>query len=172
MGKPATTYPEKVATGLEDKLDHLAQNPKGLQLKEMVARLRPKIEAVQQAGYSIEDIVHVFNEMGVVITVNTLKQYLREVKAEPKEPKLLSTTESAIPTVASAQKEKTVANAPPVPATPVPTAKPKASKPQSVQTVKPVEKPIEKNEKSESEKIRLTNTNEQGFLEMRPDDEL
>jgi hypothetical protein len=81
MGKAAGSYPERVADQVGLKLERMAQNPKGLQLRELVGRLRPRIEAAQAAGYSLEDIVGVFQAEQVSMTVSTLKSYLREAKA-------------------------------------------------------------------------------------------
>ncbi|MEP0874051.1 hypothetical protein NDA01_30580 [Trichocoleus desertorum AS-A10] len=81
MGKPPKIYPESTANQLSSKLEHLAQNPKGLQVKELVFRLRLKIEAAQESGYTLEDIANVFKAEGVDLTLNTLKRYLQESRA-------------------------------------------------------------------------------------------
>jgi hypothetical protein len=82
MGKAAGSYPERVADQVGVKLERMAQNPKGLQLRELVLRLRPRIEAAQAAGYSLEDIVGVFQSEQVSMTASTLKTYLREAKRD------------------------------------------------------------------------------------------
>lgn len=82
MGKPAKIYSEKIADQLGAKLDHLAQNPKGLQVRDIVFRLRPKIEAAQAAGHSLEDIAEAFKTEGIAVTLNTLKRYLQESRAQ------------------------------------------------------------------------------------------
>jgi len=138
MGKPPKIYPEKVADQLGSKLEHLAQNPKGLQVKDLVFRLRPKIESAQQAGYTLEDIVQAFKEEGVDLTLNTLKRYLQESR-------------SLSPASSSPQ---------------LPPSEPKPAKPKVERQQKP------KREEASSEKPQLTNTNEDGFQEMRSDDEL
>ncbi|MBE9030465.1 hypothetical protein IQ266_12060 [filamentous cyanobacterium LEGE 11480] len=81
MGKSSVSYPERVADQLGLKLERLAQHPKGLQLKQMVFQLRPKIEAAQAAGYSLDDVVALFRADDVAISVSTLKTYLREARA-------------------------------------------------------------------------------------------
>jgi hypothetical protein len=83
MGKPPKIYPKSIADKLGSKLDALAQTPKGLQVKELVLQLHPKIEAAQASGYTLEDIVKEFESAGVSLTLNTLKQYLREARATP-----------------------------------------------------------------------------------------
>ena len=64
MGKPPKTYPESVADQLGSKLDYLAQNPKGLQVKELVSRMKSRIEAAQASGYTLDDIANVFKAEG------------------------------------------------------------------------------------------------------------
>ena len=154
MGKPPKTYPESVADQLGSKLDHLAQNPKGLQVRELVSRMKSRIEAAQASGYTLDDIANVFKAEGVDLTLNTLKQYLRESRALNSDPapSKLSGSDSK-PT-----KLKKLAPSPSTPSQPLPTTQPQLGKPPS-------------NVESE-DKTQLTNTNEDGFQEMRSDDDL
>lgn len=147
MGKPAATYPEKVADQIGSKLDHLAQNPKGLQVKELVARLQPKIEAAQESGYTLEDIVGVFKAEGVSITLNTLKQYLREIRAFAPD-----SDTSKLPASSSRAKKAKAETSP------------KALPQPNTETAKP--------DTTSEDKPKATNTDERGFQRMRSDDEL
>lgn len=147
MGKPPKTYPESIADQLGSKLDHLAQNPKGLQVKELVFRMKSKIEAAQASGYTLDDIVKVFEAEGVALTLNTLKQYLRESRSLPP-----SSTPSQLPELASKP-----------PKQPKTDARTKSNsmpaQPQSEET------PI-------AEDVKISGTNEEGFQRMRSNDEL
>jgi len=147
MGKPPKTYPESIAEQLGSKLDHLAQNPKGLQVKELVNRMKPKIEAAQAAGYTLEDIVKVFEAEGVSLTLNTLKQYLREsrsLSSHPTPPQLSAST--------SKSPKRTKNN---------PRSKSSSTPPSS----HPEETPI-------AEDVEISGTNKEGFQRMRSNDEL
>ena len=155
MGKPPKTYPESVADQLGSKLDYLAQNPKGLQVKELVSRMKSRIEAAQASGYTLDDIANVFKAEGVDLTLNTLKQYLRESRALNSDPtpSKLSGSDSK-PT-----KLKNSNSSPSTPSQQLPTTT-------QTQSGKPPS-----NVESE-DKTQLTNTNEDGFQEMRSDDDL
>lgn len=155
MGKPPKTYPESVASQLGSKLDHLAQNPKGLQVRELVSRMKSRIEAAQASGYTLDDIANVFKAEGVDLTLNTLKQYLRESRALNSDPapSNLSGSDSK-PT-----KLKKPAPSPSTPSQQVPT------------TTQPQSGKLPSNVESE-DKTQFTNTNEDGFQEMRSDDDL
>ncbi len=78
MGKPQI-YSEKLADQLGSKLGGLA--PKGLILKDLIGRLLPQIDAAQGLGYTLEEIVEVFKDEGVDLSLNTLKKYSQEIKA-------------------------------------------------------------------------------------------
>lgn len=155
MGKPPKIYPESIVGQIGTQLDNLAENPKGIQVKELVSKMRPKIEAAQASGYTLEDIVKVFEDEGVTLTLNTLKQYLRESRTsasdsdvpEPPEstPKPAKLKKSDLPPVSQSQ--------------PLPQTKSQATKPPSF-------------EPQSEMKPRLTNTNKDGFHEMRSDDDL
>lgn len=161
MGKPPKIYPESVADELISNLDQLAQNPKGVQVKDLVLRARSKIEAAQAAGYSLEDIVKEFEKVGVSLTLNTLKQYLREVRALPD---LTPAVEAPPPkrvTASSKQSES------PPPSTPQP---PLAAKSES--SARAIAAEGESKDDDRTAKPRLTNTNEEGFQEMLNNDDL
>jgi hypothetical protein len=81
MAKAAVCYPERLADLLGTKLERMAQNPKGILLKDLVTLLWPKIEAAIAAGYSLDEIVALFQAEKVAITASTLKTYLRDAKA-------------------------------------------------------------------------------------------
>jgi len=155
MGKPPKTYPESVADQLGSKLDYLAQNPKGLQVKELVSRMKSRIEAAQASGYTLDDIANVFKAEGVDLTLNTLKQYLRESRALNSDLTLskLSGSDSK-PT-----KLKNSNSSPSTPFQQLPT------------TTQTQSGKLPSNVESE-DKTQLTNTNEDGFQEMRSDDDL
>lgn len=149
MGKPPKLYSESTANEIASKLDYLAQNPKGLQVKELVSQLRPKVEAAQASGHSLEDIVGVFKAKGVDLTLNTLKQYLRESRSLPP-----GSEQSSSPDDSKSSKPKRLKGKP----SPEP-------EPQSIKADKP--------SKPEGEsKPQPTNTNEEGFQEMRSNDDL
>ena len=76
--KPQNLYSEKTVQSLEQQLEQLAAKPKGMALRRLIERLKPRIRAAQAAGHSYEDIVQTLSESGVPIRINTLKQYLRE----------------------------------------------------------------------------------------------
>lgn len=148
MGKPPKLYSENVAKEIGSELDHLAQNPKGLQVKELVFQMQSKIEAAQASGHTLEDIVNVFKGKGVELTLNTLKQYLRESRAlnpNPETPKLPSSDHK--PTTAKSKK---------------------TDKPPSSASQQPA-KPDPSSKTQEEGKPSLTNTNVDGFQEMRDD---
>ncbi len=155
MGKPPKIYPESTANQLSSKLEHLAQNPKGLQVKELVFRLRPKIEAAQESGYTLEDIVNVFKAEGVDLTLNTLKRYLQESRAFNPQHDL-----PTIPALDSKPAKAKKINSLPVPS--------------SQRSLKPTQLPKDKVQPLVEPGIQpsLTNTNEHGFQEMRSDDDL
>lgn len=154
MGKPPKLYSEGVAKEIGSELDHLAQNPKGLQTKELVFQMLSRIEAAQASGHTLEDILNVFKGKGVDLTLNTLKQYLRESRA------------------------LTPSSDPPKP--PSSDQKPPKSKKSSSSTADSLEqspKPTQPEvnpplEIKEEGKLQLTNTNADGFQEMRDDDDL
>ncbi|MBW4491172.1 MAG: hypothetical protein KME12_25725 [Trichocoleus desertorum ATA4-8-CV12] len=155
MGKPPKIYPESTANELSSKLDHLAQNPKGLQVKELVFRLRPKIETAQESGYTLEDIVNVFKAEGVDLTLNTLKRYLQESRALNSQHDL-----PTIPALDSKPTKVKKTNSLPVPS--------------SQRSPKPIQLSEDKPQPLVEPGIQplLTNTNEYGFQEMRSDDDL
>lgn len=147
MGKPPKTYPESIADQLGSKLDHLAQNPKGLQVRELVHRLKPKIEAAQASGYTLEDIVRIFEAEGVSLTLNTLKQYLRESRsllANPTPPQLPDSTSKPLKQIKNNPQSKSRST-------------PSSSQPEKI--------PI-------AEDVEISGTDEEGFQRMRPNDEL
>jgi len=80
--KPQSLYAEATAQTLEQQLDQLSAMPKGHTLRALIERLRPRIKAAQAAGYTYEEVVSTLEAGGVHITVNTLKQYLREPRTE------------------------------------------------------------------------------------------
>ncbi|HEY9629329.1 MAG TPA: hypothetical protein V6C84_18660 [Coleofasciculaceae cyanobacterium] len=155
MGKPPKTYSESIAEQIGTQLDTLAENPKGIQVKELVSRMRSKIEAAQAVGHTLEDIVKVFEDEGVAITLNTLKQYLRESRTSASDsdapappeatPKPAKLKKSDLPPASQSQ--------------PLPQTKSQATKSSSLEPQSEV-------------KPRLTNTNKDGFQEMRSDDDL
>ena len=155
MGKPPKIYPESTANQLGSKLEHLAQNPKGLQVKELVFRLRPKIEAAQESGYTLEDIVNVFKVEGVDLTLNTLKRYLQESRALNPQADLPLT-----PSLNTQSTKVKKTNSLPVSASP---RSPKSGLPLAEQPRPHLEREMQPS---------LTNTNEHGFQEMRSDDDL
>ncbi|MEP0872793.1 hypothetical protein NDA01_23520 [Trichocoleus desertorum AS-A10] len=155
MGKPPKIYPESTANQLSSKLEHLAQNPKGLQVKELVFRLRPKIEAAQESGYTLEDIANLFKAEGVDLTLNTLKRYLQESRALNYQADL-----PVIPTLDSKPAKAKKTNSLPVP-----------SSSRSQQSGLPLEEQPRPHIEREMQPS-LTNTNEHGFQEMRADDDL
>lgn len=156
MGKPPKLYSESVAKDIGSKLDHLAQNPKGLQVKELVFQLRSKIEAAQASGHTLEDIVGVFKAQGVDLTLNTLKQYLRESRSLSPDSDQHSLPGTASKPASKPSKSKSSETA----VSPKPQPEPDQSKPG-------------KPSKAETEsKSQLTNTNEDGFQEMRSNDDL
>ncbi|MBD2121026.1 hypothetical protein [Trichocoleus sp. FACHB-262] len=155
MGKPPKIYPESTANQLSSKLEHLVQNPKGLQVKELVFRLRPKIEAAQESGYTLEDIVNVFKAEGVDLTLNTLKRYLQESRALNPQHDL-----PTIPALDSKPTKVKKTNSLPV-----------LSSPRSQQSGLPLQEQTRPHLEREMQPL-LTNTNEQGFQEMRSDDDL
>jgi len=148
MGKPPKTYPESIADQLGSKLDHLAQNPKGLQVKELVNRLKPKIEAAQASGYTLEDVVKVFEAEGVSLTLNTLKQYLRESRSLSSSP----TPPPQLPDSTSKPPKQTKNN-----------SRSKSSSTPSLSQSE--ETPI-------AEDVEISGTNEEGFQRMRSNDDL
>ncbi len=181
--KPQTLYTEATATTLEQKLDKLAAMPKGLALRTLIERLKPKIRAAQDAGHTYEDIAKTLGESGVQITVNTLKQYLREprqeadsCKATPR-PTTTDRTTKRMPVAAATPKpepEQTVAisdsdtepqtDRPPA-LTPIATTSTTVSQPEDTPQTAPVTN-------TPTPQIPLTNTNRQGFQEMRSDADL
>jgi hypothetical protein len=162
MGKPPKLYSENVAKDIGSKLDHLAQNPKGLQVKELVFQLRSKIEAAQASGHTLEDIVGVFKAQGVDLTLNTLKQYLRESRSlspDSGQHSLPGTASKPASKPSKSKSSETTVSPKPQPE-PEPEPEPDQSKPG-------------KPSKAETEsKSQLTNTNEDGFQEMRSNDDL
>ena len=154
MGKPPKIYPESTANQLGSKLEHLAQNPKGLQVQELVFRLRPKIEAAQESGYTLEDIVNVFKAEDVDLTLNTLKRYLQESRVSSPQADL-----PIIPTLASKPAKAKKTNSLPVPSSP--------RSPKSGLSLEEQPRYVEREMQPS-----LTNTNEHGFQEMRSDDDL
>ncbi len=147
MGKPPKTYPESIADQLGSKLDHLTQNPKGLQVKELVNRMKPKIEAAQASGYTLEDIVKVFEAEGVSLTLNTLKQYLRESRSLSSNP-----TPPQLPDSTSKPPKQT------------------KNSPRSKSSSTP--SPPQPEETLIAEDVKISGTNEEGFQQMRSNDEL
>lgn len=156
MGKPPKIYPESVADELISNLDQLAQNPKGVQVRDLVLRARSKIEAAQAAGYSLEDVVKEFDKVGVSLTLNTLKKYLGDVRAIPDPIPEESPTPKRVPT---SRKQS--------PSTPNP---PSAAKSESSASAIAAEDDSPDDDRPT--KPRLTNTNEDGFQEMLSNDEL
>ncbi len=154
MGKPPKIYPESTANQLSSKLEHLAQNPKGLQVKELVFRLRPKIEAAQESGYTLEDIVNVFKAEGVDLTLNTLKRYLQESRA--------LNPQADLPTIPALDSKPTKVKQ---------TDSLPTSSSRSPKSGLPVEEQPRPHIEREMRPL-LTNTNEHGFQEMRADDDL
>ncbi len=86
MAKSGVIYSRTVTDKIASKLEHLAQTPKGDTLKQMIFQLRPRIEAAQAMGHTLEEIVMLFEEDGVELTLNTLKRYLQESRAGDKVP--------------------------------------------------------------------------------------
>lgn len=159
MGKPAKTYPEGIADHLGSKLDDLAQKPKGIKTEELVVRVRAKIEAAQASGYTLDDVVGVFKSEGVEITLNTLKKYLQESKALSSKPEM-SQPDSASQ---SSEQKKTA-----------PTSQPLEQEPGSVpsEVPKPKEESVPSEPPEKDTGTQLTNTDENGFQKMLPDNEL
>lgn len=159
MGKPPRLYSESVAKEIGSELDHLTQNPKGLQVKELVFQMQSKIEAAQASGHTLNDIVNVFKDKGVDLTLNTLKQYLRESRAlnpRPDPPKLPASDPKP-----TATKSKKPDVSPPL-----------SPPPQSSQEATQL-KPDKLLSKTEGDsKPPFTNTNDDGFQEMRDDNDL
>lgn len=152
MGKPPKLYAESVAKEIGSELDHLAQNPKGLQVKELVFQMQAKIEAAQASGHTLDDIVSVFKAKGVELTLNTLKQYLRESRVL--NPSLETPKLPASDRKLTATKPK------------------KTDPPQFPPSQQPSAKSDPPPKAEEKDKPPFTNTNEDGFQEMRNDDDL
>ncbi|NJL19750.1 MAG: hypothetical protein HC895_01330 [Leptolyngbyaceae cyanobacterium SM1_3_5] len=143
-------------------MKRLSENPKGIQVKDLVFRRRSDIEAAQAAGYSLEDVVKEFEAVGVSLTLNTLKQYLREVRAIPDPP---PDAESAPPKRATASTRKNQT-----------TPSPSSPEPPPIANSEPSASAIASEDEAQNDdrtsKPRLTNTNEAGFQEMLSNDEL
>lgn len=150
MAKAPLVYSPEQSTQLGAKLSQMAANPKGLQLRDLVQEHKAKIQAALDAGYSYDDIIAAFSDLGITIKPNTLKQYLRDNKgARPKRqpPKPAAKT---ISTVASAAANGS------------PTAVVSAAAPQPSSPADALLSPAG----------RAANTDERGFQRMRSDDEL
>jgi|GEM_PF-1648068 len=199
--KSQSLYAEATAQTLEQQLDQLAAKPKGLALRTLIERLRPKIKAAQIAGYTYEEIVSTLAAGEVKITVNTLKQYLREPRTEVEDDKSQTPPNedshagkrAPVGVAATTTAKKSVAatnnTASQTVSAVAPTPIDSKARNQSAQVRAQESQPVGKTETTaalstedraqtvsatnlETAPRRLTNTNSQDFQEMRSDDDL
>ena len=78
-------YPKDTASSIKNEFKSLAANPKGLELKELVALAKSEIKAAIEAGYSWEEAAGVFKKFGVSIKPATLKTYLNQSSPKKRE---------------------------------------------------------------------------------------
>jgi hypothetical protein len=78
MVKRAKVYSEATVKKLATVLDRLINEPKGMQIKEVISHLKPKIEIALEAGYSLSEICKFLKEEQIFITPATLKECLKE----------------------------------------------------------------------------------------------
>lgn len=150
MPKAPPVYSNEQSTQLGEKLKRMAAHPKGLLLRDLVQAHKTKIQAALNAGYSYDDIIAAFGDLGIPIKPNTLKQYLRDTNASsPKHKSKKPSSEpiSSAPAAIDKDPQADVGSA-------------DATQPSSSpDTISPTES-------------RPANTDERGFQRMRSDDEL
>lgn len=151
MPKAPTTYTDQQSEQFSAKLKQLASTPKGLLLRDLILKHKAEIEQALKAGYTYDDVVQVLAELKIPIKVNTLKQYLRESSSGTDEHKQVDRK--------PAQKPKTKSTA-------IPDDISKASL-----VTAQVNGQSNTNEVN-SQGIRATNTDKNGFQAMRDDDDL
>jgi len=104
MGRPATRVSEQQIEAALALLEAMAKKPKTISVKELVAKVLPKIQAAQAAGYSLENIAEALTKAGIKISASTLKVYLKELSghAAPVQVKQRLQSKRADPSTVSA----------------------------------------------------------------------
>ncbi len=104
MAKRKQHVSEEQTRKAEVALTEMAKKPKFLTLQQTIEKIRPKITAVIEQGYSYQDVVEVLKSLDIQISIVTLRQYLKvdagangQKKGSPAQPMPESPTPDVMP---------------------------------------------------------------------------